>query len=76
MKGGSTFIQLREKNLDMEAFLKEAEQIKELCAKYNVPFVINDNVEIAAAIGADGVHVGPVCLLYTSIVEILSYMRE
>ena len=58
LKGGSTFIQLREKNLDMEAFLKEAEQIKELCAKYNVPFVINDNVEIAAAIGADGVHVG------------------
>ena len=58
LKGGSTFIQLREKNLDQKTFLEEAKQIKELCEKYHVPFVINDNVEIAAAIGANGVHVG------------------
>lgn len=58
LKGGVTFVQLREKNLDQAHFLEEAKEIKELCKKYQVPFVINDNVEIAAAIDADGVHVG------------------
>jgi thiamine-phosphate pyrophosphorylase len=58
LKGGATFIQLREKELDDAHFLEEAKEIKELCENYKVPFVINDNVEIAAAIGADGVHVG------------------
>lgn len=58
LKGGVTFVQLREKNLDQAHFLEEAKEIKELCKKYHVPFVINDNVEIAAAIDADGVHVG------------------
>lgn len=58
LKGGVTFVQLREKNLDDEAFFEEAQEIKELCARYHVPFVINDNVELAARIGADGVHVG------------------
>ena len=58
LKGGVTFVQLREKNLDDTAFLQEAKEIKELCARYNVPFVINDNIEIAQKAGADGVHVG------------------
>lgn len=58
LKGGATFIQLREKNLDEESFLHEAIEIKELCKKYNVPFVINDNVDIALKMDADGVHVG------------------
>lgn len=58
LKGGATFIQLREKNLDEDAFLKEAEEIKKLCKTYGVPFVINDNVDIALAMDADGVHVG------------------
>lgn len=56
--GGATFIQLREKNLDQEHFMEEAVELKELCKKYNVPFVINDDVEIAAKMDADGVHVG------------------
>lgn len=56
--GGATFIQLREKDMDEEAFLNEALEIKALCKRYNVPFVINDNVEIAKKINADGVHVG------------------
>ena len=47
LKGGATFIQLREKELDQEHFFEEAVEIKELCARYHVPFVINDNVEIA-----------------------------
>lgn len=56
--GGATFIQLREKELDKESFLKEAIEIKTLCKQYNVPFVINDDVDIALKADADGVHVG------------------
>jgi thiamine-phosphate pyrophosphorylase len=58
LKGGATFIQLREKHLETDAFKQEAEVIQKICAAYHVPFIINDNVEIAKAIGADGVHVG------------------
>lgn len=58
LKGGTTFVQLREKELDEEAFYEEALEIQKLCAKYHVPFVLNDNVELAARINADGVHVG------------------
>ena len=58
LRGGATFIQLREKSLDTESFIEDAGQIKILCEKYHVPFVINDNVEVALAVGADGVHVG------------------
>ncbi len=58
IKGGVTFVQLREKKLDEESFLNEASEIQKLCRKYDIPFVINDNVEIAKKINADGVHVG------------------
>ncbi len=58
LKGGATFIQLREKELDEKHLLEEARGIKGLCKKYRVPFVVNDNVEIALAADADGVHVG------------------
>lgn len=58
LRGGATCIQLREKELDEEAFLSEAMEISALCRRYGVPFFVNDNVEIAVACGADGVHVG------------------
>ena len=58
LKGGVTFVQLREKALDQKAFLAEAKEIQALCRQYKVPYVINDNVDIAIAIDADGVHVG------------------
>ena len=58
LQGGVSTLQLREKNLSDEEFLKEAMEIKELCKKYNVPLIINDNVEVAIKCGADGVHVG------------------
>ena len=58
LKGGATFMQLREKELDEKTFREEAVELKALCKKYNVPFVINDNVQIAKDIDADGVHVG------------------
>ena len=58
LKGGATCVQLREKELDDEAFLNEAMEISALCRKYGVPFFINDNVEIAIKCRADGIHVG------------------
>ena len=58
LKGGVTFVQLREKALDQKAFLAEAKEIQALCRQYKVPYVINDNADIAIAIDADGVHVG------------------
>jgi thiamine-phosphate pyrophosphorylase len=58
IKAGTTFIQLREKDLTAESFLEEAYKIKKIAKSYEVPFVINDSVEIAIACDADGVHVG------------------
>ena len=56
--GGAAFVQLREKHLNDEAFLAEAERFVTLCRRKGVVSIINDNVEIAARTGADGVHVG------------------
>src|SRR5690554_1611795 len=58
LKGGATFVQLREKELEPGKFLEEAKELKHLCKIYRVPFVVNDNVDIALAADADGVHVG------------------
>ena len=71
LKGGVTFIQLREKNLDEGSFLEEAKEIQKLCKEYNVPFIINDNVEIAKEINADGVHVGQSDMEAQNVREIL-----
>lgn len=58
LEGGVTFLQLREKELDEARFYEEAVQLQKLARAYGVPFVINDNVEIALRMDADGVHVG------------------
>lgn len=58
LRGGATMIQLREKHLNRNAFLQEAMDVKELCRTYGVPFIINDDVDLAIECGADGVHVG------------------
>ncbi len=58
VRGGATFIQLREKHVSHEQFKALALEIKAICAKYNVPFVINDDVALAKEVDADGVHVG------------------
>lgn len=58
LKGGVTLVQLREKHLSFQEFLEEAKEMKELCHKYGVPLLVNDNVEICIESGADGVHVG------------------
>lgn len=56
--GGTTFVQIREKELNEADFEKEALELQALCKKYKVPFIVNDNVELAKKIDADGVHVG------------------
>lgn len=58
LKAGATFVQLREKHLEFDAFVAEAKRIKAITDRYGVPFVINDNAEVALACGADGVHIG------------------
>ena len=58
LKGGVACVQLREKTLGEEEFLKEALEISVLCKKYKVPLFINDNVDIAIKCHADGIHVG------------------
>ena len=58
LDGGVTFLQLREKDLDNEHFYEEAVKLQAMAKEYNVPFVVNDNVDIAVKMNADGVHVG------------------
>lgn len=58
IKGGVTFIQLREKDLNFNEFLNVANDVKKVTDKYKIPFVINDNVDVAVSINADGVHIG------------------
>ena len=58
LKGGVTMVQLRAKQLSEDELVAEAIQIKELCHRYEVPLIINDNVDAALKSGADGVHVG------------------
>ena len=58
LKGGVTLVQLREKELSEADFEQEAKELLELCHKYNVNLIINDNVALAAKVGADGVHIG------------------
>ena len=58
LKNGATFLQIREKDLKEADFETEAKKLQDICREYHVPYVVNDNVEIAIKIGADGVHVG------------------
>lgn len=58
LKGGVTMVQLREKGMPAKELLEEAKQMKALCARYGVPLIINDNVEVAKSADADGVHIG------------------
>ncbi|MGQ9879609.1 MAG: thiamine phosphate synthase [Armatimonadota bacterium] len=58
VRGGVTMVQLREKHATTRFFVEEAQRIKELLAPYKVPLIINDRVDVALAVGADGVHIG------------------
>ena len=56
--GGVSMIQLREKEMNTEELIQSGNEIKSVCNKYGVPLIINDNVEAAKKINADGVHLG------------------
>lgn len=71
LKNNATFIQLREKNLDYKRFKELAIEIKKITDRYQVPFVINDNIQIAMEVDADGVHVGQEDLIATKARELL-----
>ena len=58
LQGGVTMVQLREKNLSEAEIIVQAEELLELCHRYGVPLIINDNAHIALKVGADGVHLG------------------
>ncbi len=58
VKGGARYVQIREKDQTTRDFIEEAVRIKEILAPYNVPLIINDRVDVALAVGAEGVHVG------------------
>ena len=58
IQGGVTCVQLREKNISYNEYISKAVEIREICHKYDVPLIINDNYRVALASGADGVHVG------------------
>lgn len=58
IEGGATFVQLREKDAPREEVVALGKELAALCRAAHVPFVVDDDVDIAAAVGADGVHVG------------------
>ncbi len=58
VKGGVTYVQLREKDVSTRSFIEEAKRVKKLLEPYKVPLIINDRVDVALACGADGVHIG------------------
>ncbi|MHB1392212.1 MAG: thiamine phosphate synthase [Clostridia bacterium] len=59
IQGGVTLVQLREKDITGHDYYNLAVRVKEIVEKYNVPLIINDRVDIALAVNADGVHLGP-----------------
>ena len=58
IKGGVGIVQLREKNISTKDFYEKALKVKEICKNYGILFIINDRLDIAQAVGADGVHLG------------------
>jgi len=71
LKGGVDAVQLREKETATAEFIEEARAIKRITAKYAVPLIINDRVDIALAVGADGVHLGQEDMSFYEAREIL-----
>ena len=57
IKGGAIMVQLREKDVSTRFFIEEARRIKKILSPYTVPLIINDRVDVALAVGADGVHI-------------------
>lgn len=58
IRGGVTMVQLREKGQDEAEMIQTAREVQQVCRKYGVPFIVNDSIELARKLGADGVHLG------------------
>lgn len=71
LKGGASIIQLREKSCNTLSFYNRASRAKKLCHAYRVPLIINDRIDIALAIDADGVHIGQTDMPYSKARELL-----
>jgi thiamine-phosphate pyrophosphorylase len=71
LKGGISFVQLREKEMSTRSFVEEAGRIKELLEPYKVPLIINDRVDVAVACGAEGVHIGQEDMPYEVVRKIM-----
>lgn len=73
--GGATMIQIREKDMPLNDFIEEAKEIKEVCKKYNIPFIINDFLEVFKAVDADGIHVGQMIYLQIMLEKKLDQIK-
>ncbi|MCM1114876.1 MAG: thiamine phosphate synthase [Clostridium sp.] len=58
LKGGATLLQLREKDRTTREYIALAEKVHTIAKKYNVPLIIDDRIDVAMAVGAEGVHLG------------------
>ena len=59
IRGGATLVQLREKEISSKEYLELAQRVKEVTDRHDIPLIINDRIDIALAVDADGVHLGP-----------------
>ena len=71
LKAGATCLQIREKNISYDEYVSKSIELRKICNKYNVPFIVNDNIEVALASGADGVHVGQNDILNKNVRSII-----
>jgi thiamine-phosphate pyrophosphorylase len=71
LKGGTSIVQLREKSCNTNSFYNRALKAKALCHAYRVPFIINDRIDIALAVDADGVHIGQTDMPYSKARQLL-----
>ncbi|WP_400204197.1 thiamine phosphate synthase [Candidatus Methanomassiliicoccus intestinalis] len=71
LKAGATCLQIREKNISYDEYVSKSIELRKICNKYNVPFIVNDNIEVALASGADGVHVGQKDILNKNVRSII-----
>ena len=71
LKSGATCLQIREKNISYDEYVSKSIELRKICNKYNVPFIVNDNIEVALASGADGVHVGQKDILNKNVRSII-----
>ena len=76
IKGGATIIQLREKELDFDIFLKQAISLKKITSKYNIPLIINDNIDVAIKSNADGVHLGQSDIIGKDLLQIRTLFKN